>query len=116
MFRLGVVGDDPIHSRRVRATLDLASGLWRVTYLLGFTPSHISTTAREWAVDHDIAANFLALPKTLNQEAAPRIRNDLLLTQADALVVFWKVGSRDIGDLLEKARRLHIDMLVLHHA
>ena len=78
-----------------------------VTEIISGAAKGIDTSARNFARDHHIFLTDILPEYDLYGKHAPLIRNDLIISLADKVLIFWDGESRGTKYIIKKCKELH---------
>lgn len=77
-----------------------------VTEIISGAAKGIDTSARNFAREHHIFLTDILPEYDLYGRRAPLIRNDLIISLADKVLIFWDGESRGTGYIIKKCKEL----------
>ena len=77
-----------------------------VTEIISGAAKGIDTSARNFAREHHIFLTDILPEYDLYGRRAPLIRNDLIISLADKVLIFWDGASRGTGYIVKKCKEL----------
>ena len=77
-----------------------------VTEIISGGAKGIDTSARRFAREHHIFLTDILPEYDLYGRRAPLIRNDLIISLADMVIIFWDGESRGTGYIVKKCKEM----------